>query len=55
MRTTDRLQVTLAGFKRHEVADAAPGPLSREEEEMLEIKQTEVKLIFGGGNKLRIS
>lgn len=37
-----REDVSLAGYRRHERAGAAPGPLSREEEEMLEIKQTEV-------------
>ena len=34
-------EVTLSGYKRHLKAEQAPGPLSREEEEMLEIKQTE--------------
>lgn len=37
-----REDVSLAGYLRHERAGAAPAPLSREEEEMLEIKQTEV-------------
>ena len=35
-------EVTLSGYRRHLKSEAAPGPLSREEEEMLEIKQTEV-------------
>lgn len=37
-------EVTLSGYKRHLKAEAAPGPLSREEEEMLEIKQTEIRV-----------
>ena len=37
-----REDVSLAGYLRHERAGAAPAPLSREEEEMLEIKQKEV-------------
>ena len=37
-----REDVSLAGYRRHERAGAAPGPLSREEEEMRVIRQTEV-------------
>jgi len=37
-------EVTLSGYKRHLKAEQAPGPLSREEEEMLEIKQTEIRV-----------
>lgn len=37
-------EVTLSGYKRHLKSEAAPGPLSREEEEMLEIKQTETRV-----------
>ena len=42
-----REDVTLAGYKRHLKADAAPAPLSREEEEMLEIKQSETRVEIG--------
>jgi len=44
---TMREDITLAGYKRHLKADAAPGPLSREEEEMLEIKQSETRVEIG--------
>lgn len=44
-------EVTLAGYKRHQRNDAAPGPLSREEEEMLEIKKTEVGVDIGVDSK----
>ena len=37
-------EVTLSGYKRHLKAEAAPGPLTREEEEMKEIKQTETRV-----------
>ena len=37
-------EVTLAGYKRHLKVEAAPGPLTREEEEMKEIKQTETRV-----------
>ena len=37
-------EVTLAGYRRHLRAEAAPGPLTREEEEMMEIKQTESRV-----------
>ena len=37
-------EITLSGYKRHLKSEAAPGPLSREEEEMLEIKQTETRV-----------
>ena len=37
-------EVTLAGYRRHLRAEAAPGPLTREEEEMLEIKQAETRV-----------
>ena len=46
-----REDVSLAGYLRHERAGAAPAPLSREEEEMLEIKQTEV----GGSHNMHIT
>jgi len=44
---TMREDVTLAGYKRHLKVEAAPGPLSREEEEMLEIKQSETRVEIG--------
>lgn len=44
---TMREDVTLAGYKRHLKTEAAPGPLSREEEEMLEIKQSETRVEIG--------
>ena len=37
-------EVTLAGYRRHLRSEAAPGPLTREEEEMMEIKQTESRV-----------
>ena len=37
-------EVTLSGYKRHLKAGAAPGPLTREEEEMKEIKETETRV-----------
>ena len=36
--------MSLAGYKRHQAAEAGPSPLSREEEEMLEIKQAETRV-----------
>jgi len=36
-----REEITLAGYKKHLVAEAAPGPLTKQEEEMKEIKETE--------------
>ena len=44
-------EVTLAGYKRHIRAEQAPGPLSREEEEMLEIKQSEIRVEIGVDSK----
>ena len=44
-------EVTLAGYKRHLRAEQAPGPLSREEEEMLEIKQSEIRVEIGVDSK----
>jgi len=46
-----REDVTLAGYKRHLKSEAGPGPLSREEEEMLEIKQTETRVEIGVDSK----
>jgi len=46
-----REDVTLAGYKRHLRAGAAPGPLSREEEEMKEFKETEVGVDIGVDSK----
>jgi len=37
-------EVTLAGYKRHLAVEAAPGPLSRQEEEMKEIKESESRV-----------
>jgi len=37
-------EVTLAGYKRHLEVEAAPGPLSRQEEEMKEIKESESRV-----------
>jgi len=37
-------EVTLAGYKRHLEVEAAPGPLSRAEEEMKEIKESETRV-----------
>ena len=48
---TMREDVTLAGYKRHLKVEAAPGPLSREEEEMLEIKQSETRVEIGVDSK----
>eukprot|EP00092_Neocalanus_flemingeri_P022414 GFUD01024311.1.p1 GENE.GFUD01024311.1~~GFUD01024311.1.p1 ORF type:complete len:346 (+),score=116.64 GFUD01024311.1:94-1131(+) len=48
---TMREDVTLAGYKRHLTVEAAPGPLSREEEEMLEIKQSETRVEIGVDSK----
>ena len=44
-------EVTLAGYKRHLRAEQAPGPLSREEVEMLEIKQSEIRVEIGVDSK----
>ena len=38
------LKVTLAGYKRHLEVESAPGPLSRAEEEMKEIKESETRV-----------
>lgn len=46
-----REEVTLSGYKRHLRSEQAPGPLSREEEEMLEIKQTETRVEIGVDSK----
>ena len=48
---TMREDVTLAGYKRHLKVKAAPRPLSREEEEMLEIKQSETRVEIGVDSK----
>eukprot|EP00092_Neocalanus_flemingeri_P010307 GFUD01011104.1.p1 GENE.GFUD01011104.1~~GFUD01011104.1.p1 ORF type:complete len:346 (-),score=148.64 GFUD01011104.1:183-1220(-) len=37
-------EITLAGYKRHLAVEAAPGPLSRQEEEMKEIKESESRV-----------
>ena len=37
-------EVTLAGYQRHLKSGAAPGPLTREEEEIREIKLTETRV-----------
>jgi len=39
-----REEVTLAGYKRHLAVESAPGPLSRQEEEMKEIKESESRV-----------
>ena len=46
-----REDVTLSGYKRHLSTGAAPGPLSREEQEMLEIKQSETRVEIGIDSK----
>jgi len=46
-----REEVTLAGYKRHIRNDSIPAPLSREEEEMKEIKETEVGVDIGVDSK----
>jgi len=48
---TMREDVTFTGYKRHLKVEAAPGPLSREEEEMLEIKQSETRVEIGVDSK----
>jgi len=37
-------EITLAGYKKHMAVEAAPGPLTRQEEEMKEIKETESRV-----------
>jgi len=37
-------EITLAGYKRHLAVEAAPGPLSRQEEEMKEVKESESRV-----------
>ena len=37
-------EITLAGYRKHLAVDAAPGPLTRQEEEMKEIKETESRV-----------
>ena len=37
-------EVTLAGYRRHLAVEAAPGPLSRQEEEMKEVKESEARV-----------
>ena len=37
-------EITLAGYKKHLAVEAAPGPLTRQEEEMKEIKETESRV-----------
>ena len=37
-------EITLAGYKRHLAVESAPGPLSRQEEEMKEIKESESRV-----------
>ena len=37
-------EITLAGYKRHLAVEAAPGPPSRQEEEMKEIKEPESRV-----------
>ena len=46
-----REDVTLSGYRRHLRSEQAPGPLSREEEEMMEIKQTETRVEIGVDSK----
>jgi len=46
-----REEVTLAGYKRHLSQGSAPGPLSREEEEMKEFRETEVGVDIGVDSK----
>jgi len=37
-------EITLAGYKKHLAVESAPGPLSRQEEEMKEIKESESRV-----------
>ena len=39
-----REEITLAGYKKHLAVEAAPGPLTKQEEEMKEIKETESRV-----------
>ena len=39
-------EITLSGYRRHLAADAGPGPLSKEEEEMKEIKESETRYVL---------
>ena len=39
-----REEITLAGYRKHLAVEAAPGPLTRQEEEMKEIKETESRV-----------
>ena len=39
-------EITLFGYRRHLAADAGPGPLSKEEEEMKEIKESETRFVL---------
>ena len=36
-------EITLRGYQRHLVSSSGPGPLSRQEEEMKEIKENETR------------
>jgi len=46
-----REEMTLSGYRRHLASEAGPGPLSREEEEMKEIKETETRVDIGVDTK----
>jgi len=46
-----REEVTLAGYKRHLSQGQGPGPLTREEEEMREIKEAETRVEVGVDSK----
>ena len=39
-----REEITVAGYKKHLAVEAAPGPLTKQEEEMKEIKETESRV-----------
>ena len=39
-----REEVTLAGYKKHLSVEAAPGPLTKQEEEAKEIKEQETRV-----------
>jgi len=46
-----REEVSISGYKRHLTASEGPGPLSRQEEEMKEIKENEIRVDIGVDTK----
>jgi len=48
---TCKEEMTLDGYKRHLISSSGPGPLSKEEEEMKEIKQSETRVDIGVDTK----